>query len=162
MGHFPGAVQTGVSTVVQPSRIQERSSSVPDGIGPFLQAIPDLELWLRGKTVAVHGSIDAEQLEAIRHSCADLWPIEDALLEADVAMSTSALSTSRIDTLAGHIRVGGVVLAVDEYTISMSRARFESLVAPTALEIVRYILPHMLPFLSRRRRPVSCILRRRN
>ncbi len=136
--------------------------ALPGGIGPFQRAIPDVELWLRGKTVTVHESVDVEQLNKIRYGCTHLWPIEDVSIETDVAVSTAALSTSLLDKLGRHVRVGGVILALDEYTIDMSRGRFEALVAPSALEIVRYSLPHRLPFLSRRRRPVSCILRRRN
>ena len=147
---------------MHPSQIQDLSLSLPDGIGPFQRAIPDLELWLRGKTVAVHESVEVAQLETIRYGCTDLWPIRDASIETDVAVSAAALSTSLLDKLGRHVRVGGVILALDEYTIDMSRGRFEALVAPSALEIVRYSLPHRLPFLSRRRRPISCILRRRN
>jgi hypothetical protein len=119
-------------------------------------------LWLRGKTLAIHGEIDAAELGAISASCARIWPMEYASVEADAVISVTALSTAVLDRLALHVRVGGPVLLVDNYTMSMSRSRFEALVGPSALEIVRCRLPHPLPFLRRGRKAVSCILRRRN
>lgn len=143
-----------------PGQLQERTQTAPHDA--LLDAIPDLELWLRGRAAVFHGEFEAVQLDRIRGLCAEIWPLDRARYEADIAVSIAALSTSLLDTLARHVRVGGAVIVLDKYTMSISESRFEAMVAPTALEIVRYALPHSFPVLRRGRRPVSCILRRRN
>jgi hypothetical protein len=150
---------------VNPSEIHIDTPVFPlqsSGLEVFRRAIPDFELWVRNRNVAADDAMQAQQLNELRYCCSNLWTVPDATVEADVVLSVSALSTSFLDNLARHVRVGGVILAVDEYTLSMGSRRFEAIVAPTALEVVRRTLPTALLFSSRNRRPVSCILRRRN
>jgi hypothetical protein len=148
---------------VSPAEFQQACAlSTTKALADFFEAIPDLELWLRGRALAVHGEWGPAELVELRELCADVWPVDLASVEADVAISISALSTSVLDRLGCHVRVGGSILLLDPYTMSLSQSRFDAMVAPTALEIVRCSLPHALPVFRRGRKPVACILRRRN